>query len=226
MKKNSSYYYEFLNNSISGAMIQNTEKLSNGSINISYKLKKEFFRKTIHMMAAFVPFFYYFSQYLVMTILLTITLLYFISEVLRIKKKIYIPIISLVTLIAAREKDRDRFILGPITLSMGIFLSLTFFDYRSAVISIYALAFGDGVASLFGETLGGWKIPLTFGKTISGTLGCFLVLVIVFLSCGLNLYQALLIAIIASIIEVFPTGDYDNFLIPVITGLLAQNILL
>ena len=221
-----SYYYKLMNDFASKSVIKNKKKSNNGSINISYKLKKEFFRKTIHMMAAFVPFFYYFSQYLVMTILLSITLLYFISEVLRTKKKIYIPIISSITLIAAREKDRDRFILGPITLSLGIFLSLTFFDYRSAVISIYALAFGDGVASLFGETIGGWKIPLTFGKTFSGTCGCFFVLIIVFLSCGLNFYQGLLIAFIASIIEAFPTGDYDNFLIPIITGLLAQNLIL
>jgi phytol kinase len=208
------------------SVVEDNNKINDTSIKISYKLKKEFFRKTIHMMAAFIPFFYYFSQYLVMTILLTVTLIYFISEVLRIRWKIYIPIISLVTLIAAREKDRDRFILGPITLSMGIFLALTFFDYRSAVISIYALAFGDGVASLFGETIGGWKIPLTFGKTLSGTMGCFLVLFIVYLACGLNFYQAGFLALIAAIIEAFPTGDYDNFLIPVITGLFAQNLLL
>jgi phytol kinase len=206
--------------------IQENNEINDTSIKISYKLKKEFFRKTIHMMAAFIPFFYYFFQYPVMTILLSVTLLYFISEVLRIRWKIYIPVVSLVTLIAAREKDRDRFILGPITLSMGIFLALTFFDYRSAVISIYALAFGDGVASLFGETIGGWKIPFTFGKTLSGTMGCFTILIIVYLSCGLNFYQAIFLAFIAAIIEVFPTGDYDNFLIPVITGLFAQNLLL
>ncbi len=207
-------------------IILDNENIDDSSIRISYKLKKEFFRKTIHMMAAFIPFFYYFAQYPVMTILLAITLIYFISEVLRTRGKIYIPIVSQITLIAAREKDRDRFILGPITLSMGIFLALTFFDYRSAVIAIYALAFGDGVASLFGEIIGGWKIPFTFGKTLSGTMGCFLVLVIVYLSCGLSFYQAGFLAFIAAIIEVFPTGDYDNFLIPVITGLFAQNLLL
>ena len=51
-------------------------KTSTGSINISYALKKEFFRKTIHMIAAFVPFFYYFSQTIVMTLLFSVTLLY------------------------------------------------------------------------------------------------------------------------------------------------------
>jgi dolichol kinase len=148
------------------------------SLNISYKLKKEFFRKTIHIMAFFIPYFYYFHQQATMTMLLSVTLVYFISEVLRTKLNIYLPLISDITMISSREMDRDqgKIILGPITLSIGIFLSLTFFDYRSAVIAIYALAFGDGVASLFGGIIGGWKIPLTFGKTFSGSFGCFAVL--------------------------------------------------
>ena len=199
--------------------------ISTRSINISYTLKKEFFRKTIHMLAAFIPFFYYFYQSIVMTSLLLITLLYFISEILRIKR-IHIPLIFQITEIASRSKDRGKIMLGPITLSMGIFLSLTFFDYREAVIAIFAVAFGDGVATLFGKTIGGWKIPFTFGKTFSGTSGCFVVLFIVFLACGLNINQAVFLALSASIIEAFPTGDYDNLLIPVITGFIAEKLFL
>lgn len=177
------------------------------------------------MLAAFIPFFYYFYQSIVMTSLLLITLLYFISEILRIKR-IHIPLIFQITEIASRSKDRGKIMLGPITLSMGIFLSLTFFDYREAVIAIFAVAFGDGVATLFGKTIGGWKIPFTFGKTFSGTSGCFVVLFIVFLACGLNINQAVFLALSASIIEVFPTGDYDNLLIPVITGFIAEKLFL
>jgi len=201
------------------------KKNNNHPINISYLLKKEFFRKLIHMMAAFIPFFYHFSQNLVITSLLIVTLLYFISEVLR-SKGFNIFIITTVTEIASRPRDKGKIVLGPITLSMGIFLALILFDYRIAIISIFALAFGDGVASLFGQIVGGWKIPLTLGKTIGGSSGCFIVLVIVFSACGLNINQALLLALFASIIEMFPTGNYDNLLIPVLTGLFARNLLL
>ena len=205
----------------------NNNKFENDSqvVNISYILKKEFFRKTIHMTAAFVPFLYYFDQNLTIILLLSINLLYFISEFLR-SKNIYLPIISQVTEIASRPVDENKVILGPITLSMGIFLSLVFFDYRIAIISVFALAFGDGVASLFGKIIGGWKIPLTFGKTFSGTGGCFIILVIVFLACGLDRYQAVFLALVASIVEAFPTGDFDNLLIPILTGLFAKEILL
>ncbi|OHD25726.1 MAG: hypothetical protein A2086_14140 [Spirochaetes bacterium GWD1_27_9] len=194
-------------------------------MNISFTLKKELFRKTIHMMSAFVPFFYFFSSSLVMVGLLFVTFFYFISEILRFKK-VRIPVLTTITELASRSRDEGKVVLGPITLSLGIFLALTFFDYRTAIISIFALSFGDGVASLFGKTIGGIKIPFTFGKTFSGTLGCFFTLLLVFSSCGLNFNQALFLASFSSIIEAFPTGDFDNLIIPVATGLMAQNLII
>ncbi len=193
-------------------------------LNVSDMIKKELFRKTIHMMSSFLPFFYYFNKALVMIGLLSVTLLYFISEVLRYNN-IKIPIISGVTELAARSRDEGKIVLGPITLALGVFLSFTFFDYRIAIIAIFALSFGDGVASLFGKIIEGPKIPLTFGKTVSGSLGCFIVLFIVYLSCGIELKQSFLIALFATVIEAFPSGDYDNLLIPVATGLFAQNVM-
>jgi dolichol kinase len=199
--------------------------LTGNIFNISLTLKKEFFRKTIHMASAFIPFFYFFSRSLVLTGLLLITLFYFLSELLRFKN-IRIPIITNITELASRTRDEGKIVFGPITLSLGIFLALTFFDYRTAIISIFALAFGDGVASLFGKIIGGIKIPFTFGKTLSGTIGCFIVLIIVYISCGLNINQAISIAFFAALIEAFPTGDLDNLLIPVCTGIIAQNLII
>ena len=142
------------------------DKLNNLFANffsISITLKKELFRKTIHISSAFIPFFYFYQRFWVITGLLLITLIYFASELLRIKK-ISLPLISQITEFAARTRDEGKVILGPITLVVGIFLAFTLFDYRTAVIAIFALSFGDGVASLFGKLLGGPKIPLTFGK--------------------------------------------------------------
>jgi dolichol kinase len=194
-------------------------------LNFSYTLKKELFRKTIHMMSAFVPFFYFFSNALVMILLLLVTLFYFLSEILRIRK-IRIPLITRMTEIASRTRDEGKIVLGPITLSMGIFLALTLFDYRVAVLAIFALSFGDGVASLFGKIIGGIRIPFTLGKTISGSAGCFIVLSIVFYSCGLQPSQALLLAAVSALIEVFPTGDFDNLIIPVAVGVFATRMII
>ena len=194
-------------------------------MNMSFTIKKELFRKTIHILSSFVPFFYFFSPSLMMIFLLFVSFIYFISEILRFKQ-IRIPLVTQITELASRSRDEGKVVLGPITLSLGIFLALTFFDYRVAIISVFALSFGDGVASLFGKIIGGPKIPFTFGKTFAGSIGCFLVLVIVFFACGLNLNQALFLAFFSSTIEAFPTGDFDNLIIPVATGIMAQNFVI
>lgn len=177
------------------------------------------------MTSAFFPFFYFLWPQFVLIFILSITFLYFISEILRFNH-IKIPVIAQITELASRSRDEGKIVLGPITLAIGIFLALTFFDYRTAVISIFALSFGDGVASLFGKIIGGPKIPFTSGKTFSGSGGCFIILVIVFLSCGLNPIQATILALSAAIIEAFPTGDLDNLIIPVATGIIAQNLII
>ena len=192
---------------------------------ISLTIKKELFRKTIHMSSAFIPFFYYLYDQLVTIGILFITLLYFLSEVMRFKN-IRLPLITKITELASRDRDKGKVVLGPITLTLGIFLALVMFDYRTATISIFALSFGDGVASLFGKIVGGPKIPFTFGKTFSGTFGSMLLLVIVFYGCGLNLNQAVIIALFSSFVEAFPTGDFDNLIIPVATGFFAKNLII
>ena len=192
---------------------------------LSLTIKKELFRKTIHMSSAFIPFFYYLYDQLVTIFILFITFIYFLSEVMRFKN-IRLPIITRITELAARSRDEGKVVLGPITLTLGIFLALVMFDYRTATISIFALSFGDGVASLFGKIIRGPKIPFTFGKTFSGTLGSMLLLIAVFYGCGLNLNQAIIIALFSSFIEAFPTGDFDNLIIPVATGFFAKNLII
>ncbi|MBO5288623.1 MAG: phosphatidate cytidylyltransferase [Spirochaetales bacterium] len=198
---------------------------SQNFLNISYMLKKELFRKTIHIMSSFVPFFYYIAPQTVLVALLFVSILYLASEVLR-QNNINIPLISKVTELASRTRDNGKIVLGPITLCAGIFTAFTFFEYRIATIAVFALSFGDGVASLIGKTLQGPKIPFTFGKTFSGSIGCFLFLTLIYCTCGLRFSQALMLAFCASLIEIFPTGDYDNLLIPLGVGLIAQNFII
>ncbi len=194
-------------------------------LNLSYMLKKELFRKTIHIMSSFVPFFYYLAPQLVLTGLLLASIFYLTSEVLR-QYNINIPLISKITELASRTRDNGKIVLGPITLCAGIFMSFTLFEYRTATLAVFALSFGDGVASLLGKTFQGPKIPFTFGKTFSGSVGCFSFLTLVYYSCGLRLPQALIMAFCASLIEIFPTGDYDNLLIPLGVGIIAQNFII
>jgi phytol kinase len=83
-----------------------------------------------------------------------------------------VPIVSKVTALAARRRDGDRFVLGPITLGLGALLSLLLYPNPAASIAIYALAFGDGLSSLVGKSFGSVRIPFTGGKSLEGSLTC------------------------------------------------------
>ncbi|MBR3732773.1 MAG: phosphatidate cytidylyltransferase [Spirochaetales bacterium] len=203
--------------------VQEVSSLSvDGSLTkITDTIRKEFFRKSIHMMSAFVPLVYFFSRPLVLIGLLSVTLFYFLCEVSRYHGH-RIPIIANITELASRSRDEGKVVLGPITLAIGIFICLTLFDFQIATLAIFSVSFGDGVASLFGKIIGGPKIPLTFGKTFSGSTGCFLVLCFVYFLCGLTKSQVLLLSFCAAFIEAMPTGDLDNLILPVSVGMILK----
>ncbi|MCM1320894.1 MAG: hypothetical protein NC041_01815 [Bacteroides sp.] len=150
--------------------------------------------------------------------------LYCISEVLRFSGK-NIPLISAVTQAAARKRDENRFVLGPVTLVCGVILTAVVFEPLPAAVGIYALAFGDGLASLSGKLYGHIQIPFTKGKTVAGSLTCFAAIFIsAFLSVG-SAGAALIIAFAGMCIELLPLKDFDNLFIPIVIALCCQVML-
>ncbi|MGL4986583.1 MAG: diacylglycerol/polyprenol kinase family protein [Treponemataceae bacterium] len=187
-------------------------------------LQKELFRKSIHISTLLVPLFALTSRNLVIILLVFLSLIYTCAEILRIKGHT-IPFFTTITMAAARKRDENRFVLGPITLSMGVLLTIFFFEGVYASIGICALALGDGIASIVGKFLGRIRIPCLGGKTLEGSLACF---VAVFLSTFLISKKAVfsfVIAGIAMFIEMIPLKDMDNFFIPLITAGFAQFFL-
>lgn len=180
-------------------------------------LRKEFFRKTIHLCTAFVPLFLHIAHYPAVICLCAAGLFYIIAESLRTNGH-EIPLVSDVTAAAARKRDENKFVLGPVTLVAGIVASSILWNEKAAAVGIFALAFGDGLASLAGKTFGRLRIPFTHGKTVEGSLTCFAAIYtstfFVTKDCSLSLF----VAITGALIEVFPLKDFDNLLIPVILG--------
>ena len=178
---------------------------------------KELFRKSIHICSSFVPLFLSFAYWPVIGFLVLALILYTISEILR-ARNINIPLISKVTEIAARKRDENRFVLGPVTLVCGILLAALMFPLEYARVGIFALAFGDGLASLFGKLFGKLPIPGAHGKTVAGSLTCFFaVFVSTFCCCG-NCMISLIVATCAMFIEMLPLSDFDNLIIPPAIG--------
>lgn len=184
-------------------------------------LKKEFFRKTIHVCTAFVPLLLHFARIPVICLLVLVGFLYVLFETLRMKGH-EIPLISDITAAAARKRDENKFVLGPVTLVIGIVLAAILWDEQSAAIGILSLAFGDGLASLAGKTFGKVRIPLTQGKTAAGSLTCFFAIFCAAWFVSGNALLALVVAIVGAVVEVLPLRDFDNLLIPIILGGISQ----
>lgn len=177
-------------------------------------LLKEFFRKSIHFCAALVPWFAE-RHFDATVILLSVVLgVYGWSEYRRLGG-CAVPVISRITVLAARKRDEGRFVLGPVTMAVGVLFTLLLFPGDAAKIGIYALAFGDGIASLAGKLWGKTRLPLTRGKSLEGSLACFLMVFISSLTVLRNPLAAFAVAAAASLVELIPLQDYDNLFIPI-----------
>ena len=192
---------------------------------ISHEIRTEIIRKSIHMLIALVPLL---SSLIgtgtTVAFLLTGILFYSLSEYARLKGH-NVPFVSRITRLSARRRDQGHFVLAPVTLGFGAVLALSFYPEPAASIAIYALAFGDGLSSLFGKIFGTVRIPFTGGKSFEGSFTCFIA---VFLSSFIVIQDSLsaaAIALFATLLEAVPSKDFDNLLLPVGTGMFAFLIM-
>ena len=166
-------------------------------------LYKEIFRKTIHLCSAFVPLMLKFFYKPTIALLLLAAVIYSACQFLSLRG-IKVPVISDITDMAARERDRDKFVLGPLTMVLGVTAASLLWRPEAAAAGILA------------------HVPYTGGKTCAGSLMC---LTAIFVSsfCVLgNAGAALVLALCGMFLEILPLKDFDNLLIPVFIGGLAQ----
>ena len=136
-----------------------------------------------------------------------------------------VALISEITVLALRERDRRGFVFGPVTLGLGAMLALLLYPEPAASIAIYALAFGDSAASIVGTAYGRIKVPFTGGKSVAGSLACFVVVMLISWRIIGDPGTAAVIAAAAMLLEAAPTRDFDNLILPVGAGLVAFTLL-
>ncbi len=188
------------------------------------EIRIELTRKSLHLLIAFVAILLDISLYLAIGALLAGMVIYGTSETLR-HKGIKVPVIGPITVRAARLRDGDRFVLGPITLALGALEAIILFDLLPAKIAIFALAFGDSFSSLIGKTFGRISMPFSGGKSVEGSIFCLLaVFISSFALCGKPL-ASMGIALATAFVEFWPTKDWDNVIIPLAAGIAASLLL-
>ncbi|WP_319559894.1 phosphatidate cytidylyltransferase [Marispirochaeta sp.] len=183
-------------------------------------VRTEVLRKSIHMLVALVPFVAALNQGITLALLASGTIIYTYAELLRCRG-VRVVLISRLTAMASRERDLGKFVLGPVTLGLGTMLALLLYPAPAASIAIFALAFGDGLASLVGKLFGRIRIPYTGGKTIIGSAACFAAIFFSARSVGASLFTALAVASVSTLVEMLPLKDLDNILLPLSAGTIA-----
>lgn len=184
------------------------------------ELLVEVFRKTIHLSSACVVIFAEYWYGLTVAGIIGISVLYCISELLRMRQY-ELCFIAKITRCASRTRDKGRFVLGPLTLAGGVLAALLLFPLHTAKIAVFALAFGDGLASLIGKRFGKVRLAVCKDKTVAGSLTCFFAVFLSSFAVSRCLWKSLIIGITGAGIEMLPLKDYDNLLIPIAIGYAA-----
>jgi len=185
------------------------------------EIKSEVIRKAIHFLVAFCPSMAAINKPFTVGFLVLGTLCYTLMEHLRLSG-IKVPVISSLTSMASRSKDIGCFVMGPVTLGLGALLALLLYPSPAAAIAIYALAFGDGVASLAGKFTGNLRPAFLCGKSVEGSIACFIAVLISAYAVSGNIHISIVAAFTAMAVEAMPLEDYDNLAIPVTVGMAVQ----
>ena len=184
-------------------------------------IRTEAVRKSIHFLIALCPGMAVISYPLTVLALTAGVLFYAFMEWLRLLG-LTVPLISVLTDMASRPRDMNRFVLGPVTLGIGALLSLLLFPLPVAFIGIYALAFGDGFASLAGKLFGRCRPAFLFGKSAEGSFACFIATYLCAYFVSHNFTVSLVAAFTAAAVEALPLEDYDNIALPLVVGFVVQ----
>jgi len=177
--------------------------------------KREILRKTIHLSSILIIFLDSFiGQEIIIYFLLSVTLIYTISEFLRVKNKFHTPLISDLTEYCSTNSEKKDYVYAPLFLATSILILLIFFDNPHTYLGIVSLGLGDAVASLIGKKYGKKKIFYNKKKTLEGSFSMFLV---VFLGSFLiiqHVFTSLIIGLFVTFIESLSNESIDNLTIP------------
>jgi len=128
-------------------------------------------------------------------------------------------------------KSEEEFsVTGQTFLVIGSFFTILFFKKHIAITSLAFLAVGDVAGATTGKLIGRTKLPitkLTRGKTLEGTVACFLACLCIGLLFRLMLSdlqtEVILIgAVTATLMELLSILPDDNLTVPLGTGIIMS----
>jgi dolichol kinase len=141
--------------------------------------------------------------------MLFLTLMFFVSEILRIRK-IYLPVIHEITNFC-KKKEEKGFLIEVFLFSLSITL-LLLLPSKMFLIGSLPLIIGDSFAGIIGYTFGKHRLPYNKNKTIEGSLAFFtstLIAYLIFFEWETSLILSIFSTLVESLLK-----KYENLLLP------------
>ncbi len=177
-------------------------------------------RKTIHLLSLLVPVISYYHLGVAQALLIFLILFYGYSEWQKIKGGTFFAHNFIHAL--QRHEEKTGFAKAPIFLAIGSLIAISCYSWQAALIAIYQAGFCDTTAAWSGKKWGKAKWPLSTRKTYIGSLAFFLTalpLTLMYLPAS----KAITLCLVGAFLESLPFKDWDNILVPVIIGFLADQ---
>jgi dolichol kinase len=176
--------------------------------------KHEIGRKIIHLASVFViPSNIFIGHEFTIYFLIFVIPLYFISEILRVRK-IYIPLISDVTGYCSYNFEKKYFVYSPLIFAISILVLITFFPETNAYVGIIALTLGDGISGLIGKQFGKTKLFYNKKKSLEGSTSMFILTFIISFIFVQKIVIVFILSFIATLVESISNEAIDNFTVP------------
>ena len=191
-------------------------------------IKKELFRKSFHLIFGifFLSIIYFLGTEISFQIIIGIFLIGLIFSLLH-KNEIKIPIFE--KIIFAVEREHEKHFPGKAALMFFLAAIILLYFFRGEPTLVLAALsvqiFADTAAALVGKIFGKHTILKKehYLKTLEGTLACFVIAFTVLLFF-VSWEVALIVAIIATIIELAPIND--NLVIPLAVAAVLKLLLI
>jgi len=181
---------------------------------------REIQRKALHLPGLLVPYFGKHWPHWTWIGLGIVSLLYFFSEMRRIRGQSVLPLVGFFTQRLTRAPNFDP---APLFLALGLCLSTYFFSFQAAMIGALLVCVCDGLAAVLGMAYGKRRIgPLK--KTYLGS-GVFFVSSCLILIPWVGMRPGLAIASVGMFVEMISVKGIDNFVLPVVGSWVAAIIL-
>lgn len=184
-----------------------------------FSIKHELQRKSIHLSMIIIPVWVYFTPPswgllgLIIATLATVAL-----DLLRLSdqrlRRFFMQLFR--SMIRRHEEEH---LLGSTYFMIAALLSTIAFDKMIAISALTFLVLGDTAAAFAGKRFGR---PTYWGKSIQGSVACFLVCLAIGSGVLPDERVALVGAVVATIAEALPLPMDDNMRVPIVSGLAMQ----